>query len=151
MFIAKGGILSAKQTVYLLDSMKSSLFTISDTLVSVRDRKHIWDADGKRAFTLRRKSSDSRVVKVWRGYEKSDKQPQFRVFGNFETKNYEIIDVDTGQVAASAKRRVLVKKNSTVFLEKNNYLFTVQPDYNIAEMTAIALAVDEPHPSWGSA
>lgn len=142
-FKVNGKVFTLRERKTLLDADGSTLYGMTENIISFRNRMHIFDGAGTKIMTIRRKhiiSLYKGTVQIWNGPADEGK-PAFEIVGSVIRKNFKIIDKQTGQEAANICKKWINFQN--IVLNKDIYFVRVNPGYNTALMVFLAVAVDE--------
>ncbi len=129
----------------LLDPSGRAIYTMSESIISLRGRMSIVDSTSKQPIvTLRKKGfipmMGTSTVQVWRG-STDDGSPWLEVKGDFFRKDFNFTDKSSGRVVATVKRKSFNMSN--ILLEKDTYVIRVEPGVDNALMVFLVVALDE--------
>lgn len=146
-FKIKGNALSFHDSKTIQDHSGRPIYKMSESLLSLRHRMHITDAQTKAPLLTTRQKSfiplmGTSTILVWRG-SNDDGEPYLEVKGDFFRKDFSVVEVASGRRVAAVKRKSFTLQN--LLLEKDTYIVRVEPGLDTALMVFLCVAIDEVH------
>lgn len=145
LFKVSGNVLSLRESKTLYAADGSALYKMTDAMISLRSRMYISDErSGDTVVTLRKKGFipmlGTSTILVWKG-SGDDGEPWLEVHGSFFRKDFKIKEAESGKEVGRVKRKAFNIRN--IFMDKDTYVIRVEPGYDAALLVFLVIAIDE--------
>lgn len=144
-FKIKGTVLGFNDKKKILDPSGAPIYTMVESLLSLRGRMQISDSSTKEALvTLRKKGfipmMGTGKILIWKGGT-DEGEPWMQIKGDFLRKNFDFKEKATGRTLASVRRKSLTLSN--ILSEKDTYIIRVEAGVDTALFVFLVISIDE--------
>ncbi len=144
-FKIKGTVMGFNDKKKILDLNGTPIYTMVESILSLRGRMQISDSNTKTpVVTLRKKGfipmMGTSTVLIWKG-STDEGEPWIQIKGDFLRKNFDFKEKASGRTLASVRRKSMTLAN--ILAEKDSYVIRVEQGVDCALMVFLVVAIDE--------
>ncbi|KNC74122.1 hypothetical protein SARC_13321 [Sphaeroforma arctica JP610] len=144
-FKIKGKKLSLSEKKRVLDNEGNTIAMINEKLFSIHRRQYICRADETKVAEVKAKSffqfKSNAEVTFLKGAGVEDSDPDYKISGSYLNRNYDIVDISTGNVMATVRRDIVNMAN--FLFGSDTYAVSVMPGFDSAFVVCIVVTLDE--------